>query len=95
MTDARIIIDELVIDCAAACSSPEARQLGDTIARAFSRQLPELQARRLQEIRRGDAAPTALHLERVVVRLGARAPSPSMIARTLGEALESARRRHD
>lgn len=92
MTDGRIIVDELVIECVADCPGAEARRLGDAVARAFASQLQALQIERLQEFRRG-APPTALHLERVVVRLTHPRISPLAIAESLREALDGARRR--
>lgn len=92
MIDARIIVDELIVECEADCDEPEARRLGEAIARAFASQLQQIQTERLRSFRRS-ARPTALHLERVVVRLADPRVSAAAIGRSLRDALDSARRR--
>ena len=90
MRDARLIIDELVVDCR--CAETEAHRLGDAVARAVASQLRELQAERLREFRCGAAVPSPLHLERVIVRLDSPHGSPVAVARSLREAIDRARR---
>ncbi len=94
MKDARIIVDELVIECLGPCSDAEAHRLGGSVAQELAQQLKELQARRLQSIRRGSIAPRRIHVERVVVRLATTDVSPTTIGRTLRGAIDDAWR-HD
>lgn len=94
MTDARITIDELVIECAVQCTESEAHRLGGSIAQELAHQLEQLQARRMAAICRGSSAPRPIRIERVVVRLATRNVSPTAIGRSLRHAIDGARR-HD
>lgn len=94
MKDARIVVDELVIECLGPSSEAEARRIGGGAAQELVQQLKDLQVQRLQEIRRGTASPRRIHIARMVVHLASTDISPATIGRALRGALDDAWR-HD
>jgi len=90
VTDARIIVDELVIECLGPCSEAEARRIGVSAAKELAQELKQVQAQRLQEFRRGSASPRRIHVARMVVRLTTADVAPTTIAHVLRGALDEA-----
>lgn len=95
MIDARIIVDELVVECLAPCSETEAHRLGGSVTQELSSQLKDLQARRLHAANHGAPQPRPIHIARMIVRLGHNDYPPSTVARTLRDAVDEARRPDD
>lgn len=95
MIDSRIILDELVIECREPWPAGRGDELGRRIARALAQELATVQRRRLQDIRRGAAAPGVLRVERLCLRLTDPRASSTAIASSVRDALVNAWRSHE
>jgi len=94
MIDARIIVDELEIQCSYTLTDAMAARVAREIADALGEELQRVQQARAQEFGTGESTPCVIGIRRASVRLEDPSISPRAIAKSLASEITRGLRRH-
>jgi hypothetical protein len=94
MIDARIILDELEIQCGHALTDAAAARFAREIATALGDELRGIQGKRVRDFQAGESAPCCIRVRRASVRLDDLSTPTQAIARSIASEIMRGLRRH-